>query len=149
QRRDALAYAERRHFVFAAASAIEIAADPARSIADARAAVSRSTTAAANGAVLVTRRAADVQRRAVRWLWQNRIPRGMVTLLVGPPKVGKSVLTSDIVARVTRGTSWPDGAANPSGPSTALVVNTEDLVAEVQRPRLEAAGADLERVVFV
>jgi hypothetical protein len=53
-------------------------------------------------------RAADVPRRPVEWLWPNRIAIGKVTLLVGDPGLGKSLVALDIAARVSRGTPWPD-----------------------------------------
>jgi len=62
---------------------------------------------------------ADLPRQDVDWLWPGRIPIGKVTLLVGDPGVGKSLVALDIAARVTRGAPWPDafecGVANGEG----------------------------------
>ena len=52
--------------------------------------------------------AADYPAEDVRWLWPGRIPIGKVTLLVGDPGNGKSLVALDIAARVSRGAAWPD-----------------------------------------
>jgi len=51
-----------------------------------------------------------VDEKAVRWLWPGRVPLGKVTLIVGDPGRGKSLLALDMAARVTRGAAWPDQA---------------------------------------
>jgi hypothetical protein len=77
---------------------------------------------------------AGIRRERVRWLWPGRIPLGMLTLLVGDPGLGKSILTCSLAAQVSRA-----GA-------DALLVSAEDSHGATVRPRLEAAGADLDRV---
>jgi hypothetical protein len=49
-----------------------------------------------------TIRAADVHAIQIDWLWEDRIPRGMVTVFTEPPKVGKSTILFDIAARASR-----------------------------------------------
>jgi|GEM_PF-804216 len=87
---------------------------------------------------------ADVEPRAVSWLWAGRIPAGRITLLVGRPGEGKSFLTTDAAARVTTGTPWPDGSDCPRG--SVLLMTAEDDPADTIRPRLDAHGADVQRV---
>lgn len=87
----------------------------------------------------------EVEPEVVRWLWQGRIPLAKVTLLDGDPGLGKSTLTLDLAARVSSGSRLPDGQA-PQQPGAALILSAEDGLADTIRPRLEAAGANLERV---
>jgi AAA domain len=75
---------------------------------------------------------AAIEREPVEWLWPGRIPLGMLTMLVGDPGLGKSLLTIDLAARTTRA-----GAA-------VLLLSAEDSPSATIRPRLEAAQADLE-----
>lgn len=89
-----------------------------------------------------------VQVARVRWLWSRRIALAKLTLLYGQPGRGKSFLTLDVAARVSRGMDWPDGAPNDGGPGGALVLSAEDGIADTLVPRLHAAGADLSRVHF-
>ncbi len=89
----------------------------------------------------------DIERRQLRWLWHRRIPLGTVVFMVGDGGLGKSTLTLDMARRVTLGEEWPDGSPSLSG--GVVIVNSEDPIAEVVRPRLEVAGADLGRVVIV
>ncbi|MCH7871502.1 MAG: AAA family ATPase, partial [Planctomycetes bacterium] len=45
--------------------------------------------------------AADVLPQPLQWLWPGRIPLGRLTLLIGDPGVGKSMLVADIAARAS------------------------------------------------
>ena len=80
--------------------------------------------------------ASDVRPESVDWLWADRVPLGMVTVFGGSPGVGKSSILYDLAARTSR-----DGLH-------VIVVTAEDHLAAVVRPRLEAAGAELEKVVI-
>jgi putative DNA primase/helicase len=93
---------------------------------------------------IVTRSYAEVERSDLAWLWPGRFPLGKVSVLAGPPGNGKSLVTLDLAARVSRGSDLPDGAMAPLG--SALLVSSEDDPSDTIRPRLEAAGADLSRV---
>jgi putative DNA primase/helicase len=111
-------------------------------------------------------RAADITPQRVNWLWPGRVALGKVTLLAGDPGLGKSLLTLDFAARVTRGAIWPgergegsecrvqDSTSGAGGQSTrepgsVIVFSAEDDVADTIRPRLEAHGADAHRVMIV
>lgn len=94
------------------------------------------------GPVLI--RLSDVQPRQVDWLWRDRIALGRLTLLCGRPGEGKSYLGSDMSARVTNGTPWPDGTECPLG--SVLMISAEDDPGDTIRPRLDAHGANVERV---
>jgi len=87
---------------------------------------------------------ADVEPRAVSWLWPGRFPLGRISLLVGRPGEGKSFLTTDMSARVSTGTPWPDGSLCPKG--SVILVSAEDDPADTIRPRLDAHHADCRRV---
>jgi len=103
-----------------------------------------STTEPPRGDGLTVTRASDVERKELRWLWQDRIPLGKLSILAGDPGLGKSTLTLDIAARVSRGETFPDGSRAPAG--SVLLLSAEDDPADTIRPRLEAAGANLDRV---
>jgi hypothetical protein len=160
------------------------------------------------------RSAADVPRERVEWLWPQRIPVGKVTLLVGDPGLGKTLIATDLAARTSRGASFPSGGTpgassdgrgssaptspasndsnsrdlnfpapcapppfassattnqpqhsascpsasspnpeprplNPlSPPGSVLFLSANDSIADTLRPRLEAHGADLQKIFF-
>ena len=81
------------------------------------------------------RRADSVSRKKVNWLWGNRVPEGMLTLIAGRPGQGKSLLMVLLAAELNK-------------QSDVIFSNREDPIAQVVRPRLEAAGAKLNRVHF-
>ncbi len=101
-----------------------------------------------NGPVLL--RLSTVEPTPVRWLWPGRIPLGKLSILDGDPGLGKSLVTIDLAARVSRGLAMPDGSAGDlSGATGAILLNAEDDPADTVRPRLDAAGGDPERVVLL
>src|SRR5262249_5535219 len=79
------------------------------------------------------------------WLRPGRLPLGKLSLLEGDPGLGKSLVTLDLCARLSRGLPFPDGSAGP-GSCSSIVLNAEDGEADTIRPRLAALGADLDRV---
>lgn len=86
-------------------------------------------------------RASDVTPRAVDWLWWPYVPRGKITALAGQMGQAKSLATCWLDAAVTRGEGITYGR-----PGSVIVLNAEDDPEDTIRPRLEAAGADLERI---
>lgn len=94
-------------------------------------------------------RLSDVKPEPVRWLWPGRIATGKLTLIAGDPGLGKSFLTLDIAARVSTGASWPDAPKVRFEPGDVVLLSAEDDVADTIRPRLDAAGADVNRIIAI
>ncbi len=93
-------------------------------------------------------RLSQVESIPIEWLWPGWMPLGTVTLFDGNPGEAKSTCVMDLVARITTGRAWPDGT--PGGePGDVLIITREDDPSRVLRPRLEVAGADLDRVHFL
>ena len=89
----------------------------------------------------------NVTPTRMRWLWHGRIGLGKLTMIEGPPGVGKSSVMLDIAARVSQGRDMPDGSPGLSAPADVLIAAaTEDGTADTIVPRLMAADADLSRV---
>jgi len=97
---------------------------------------------------LIVRRASEITPQPIEWLWPNRVAIGKQTMIVGEPGLGKSQLTAFMAAAVTTGGQWPcnEGQA-PQG--SVIILSAEDDAADTIRPRLDAAGADAERVLIV
>jgi len=94
---------------------------------------------------LIVFRADTIEPQAVQWLWPGRIALRKVSLIASDPGLGKSLVTIDLVARVTRGLPWPlDAGVAPLG--RALILSAEDDPADTMVPRLMAADADRSRV---
>jgi archaellum biogenesis ATPase FlaH len=95
-------------------------------------------------------RLADVSEEQTEWLWDGRIPIGEVTILEGDPGTNKSSLCCDLAARLTQGTAMP--CVSPRGrprKGGAIFLIGEDSISKTVRPRLQAAGADLEKVAVL
>jgi hypothetical protein len=88
---------------------------------------------------------AQVPRETIHWLWRKWFPRGKVVVVDGDPNVGKSTFTHDLAARVSTGAPFPDDDGQRLA-SDVVLLSAEDGIGDTIRPRLEAAGANLERV---
>jgi len=87
---------------------------------------------------------ASVTPERIAWIWEGYLARGKLTLLTGDPDLGKSQIALDIAARITRGTHFPQGAEAPVG--EVLLITSEDDPHDTIAPRLEANGADVQRI---
>jgi putative DNA primase/helicase len=97
---------------------------------------------------IVTILASTITPQKVRWLWPNRIPLGKITLFVGNPDNGKSMVGTYVTAVTTTGRDWCDEATNTVPPSEVLVFAGEDDAEDTSVPRLIAADANLNKVRF-
>ncbi len=97
---------------------------------------------------LNTRCLADIEARPLEWLWPALLPLGKLSLFCGDPGLGKSFVTCDLAARVSRGAKWPNSDdEQPAG--TVLILACEDDAEDTIRPRLDAAGADVRRIHII
>jgi hypothetical protein len=83
----------------------------------------------------------------VEWLWHPYIPFGKLTLLEGNPGLGKSWITCDITARLTRGIPLPL-QDEPLAPCKVLMLSAEDGLEDTIAPRLLKLNADMSKVYF-
>lgn len=82
-------------------------------------------------------KASTVEAKKVEWVIDQLIPKGMLTLLSGREGIGKSTVACKIVADLTN-----------AGVRCAYL-NSEDSRAYTVKPRLQAAGADLDLCHFI
>lgn len=87
-----------------------------------------------------------VKPRPIQWLAHNRIPRGAVTVLVGDEGIGKSLLWVWLAARITTGRPAPEFGVPAGAPGHVVLFLAENGLADMDRPRMEAAGVDPEYV---
>src|SRR5262245_4950033 len=92
-------------------------------------------------------RMSDVQEEPISWLWRGWLARGKLSLLMGDPGLGKSLITHWMSAQISVGGHWPDGSECER--ATAIVFTIEDALGDTVKPRLVAAGADMNRVIAV
>ena len=72
-----------------------------------------------------------------------------MTLLAGDPGLGKSLVSLDLAARVSRGASWPDSPLLSQPVGKAVLFNAEDDLADTIAPRLDLAGADDSKIIAI
>jgi phage N-6-adenine-methyltransferase len=88
-----------------------------------------------------------VQPKTTEWLWYPRIPLGELSMLDGDPGDNKSSFTTELTMRVTTGAQMPDGTRGVEG--GAVLCLAEDSWEKTVRPRLDAAGANVRRIMFM
>lgn len=100
-----------------------------------------------SGAQLI--RLSTVTPKPVAWLWPGWIALGKLAIIDGDPGLGKSLATLDIAARVSTGRAMPgDCRGELHGvPAGVVLLTAEDDPADTLRPRLDAARADVTRIV--
>lgn len=87
----------------------------------------------------------DIPIAPVRWLWEPVLAKGKITVIAGAGGLGKSQLTCNIAATITTGGKWPITGRNaPVG--SVLMLAGEDDPQDTIAPRLEAAGAHMDKV---
>lgn len=82
----------------------------------------------------------------IRWLEDGRIAMGKLTLIAGDPGLGKSFMTLELCARVSRGEC---GSADLNCLPQAVILNGEDDAGDTMRPRLNAMCANMNRVHII
>lgn len=90
--------------------------------------------------------AAQFTIRAVKWLWQGRMPVGEITLIPGREGVGKSIFLAWLAAAITNG-NLP--GIHHGTPKAVLYAASEDSWEYTIAPRMLAAGANLDLVYRV
>lgn len=113
-------------------------ADPERETGDDDDAVDARRAQLTTGATLMC----DVRAELITWLIVGFLALRKLTNLSGDPDRGKSTLTLDWAARLSRGEALYGGPAL-SRPRGTVLLAPEDGAGDTIRPRLEAAGADL------
>lgn len=91
-------------------------------------------------------RMSDVEPEDIDWLWKGRLAVGKLSMLMGDPKVGKTWVTHYIAATLSTGRAWVDGDVPPV--TNTVLITAEDDPADTIRPRLNALGADCNRIIF-
>jgi putative DNA primase/helicase len=95
---------------------------------------------------LIAVRADTIKSKAVKWLWNARIPMNKLSVLAGNPDQGKSLISLYMIAQVTRGLPMYGDTKAAILASEVLIMAAEDEADDTIKPRLEAAGADLSKV---
>lgn len=80
----------------------------------------------------------------VNWLWEQWIPRGMLTLLAAWPGIGKTYVALDLARRIIDGLMAPDNSHINLNSKTVIYVDAEDFLPIIHL-RTKEWGMDLSR----
>lgn len=90
----------------------------------------------------------DIEAKPIIWLWAGWLPLGKLTILAGAGGCGKTNIALSLIATITTGAEFPDGAKCTNS-GRVLIYSTEDDPADSLKPRLMANGADVSKVSFI
>lgn len=91
---------------------------------------------------------ADVETKELEWLWFPYIPKGMVSIVQGDPKSGKTFMLIDIISRITRGDYIPF-SEDKFEMGNVVLLNSDDPIEYALKKRLELQNADVEKVFTI
>jgi hypothetical protein len=103
------------------------------------------------GRAAIVVRGDTVNPESMTWLDPGRLAVGALTMGVGLPDQGKTLITCDLMARMTAGSLLAPAPRCPgvAPPRRVLMLTNEDTLASTIVPRLIKAGADLSLVTFI
>ncbi len=89
-----------------------------------------------------------VETKEVDWLWYPYIPYGKVTVVQGDPGEGKTTFVLSLLALLTKGEPLLEEEQGAE-PVNVIYQTAEDGLGDTIKPRLEQAGADLDKVFVI
>ncbi len=90
---------------------------------------------------------ADVEKKPVEWLWQDRFALGKLSALGGDCDLGKSFIVLNMAATLSQGLPLPGEYGYNREPAGSIILTAEDGLEDTIKPRLDAMGADCTRIV--
>lgn len=93
-------------------------------------------------------RYADVETKQIDWLWFPYLPKGMVSIIQGDPKCGKTFMLIDIMSRITRGDYKPL-SQEKFDVGNVIFQNSDDPIEYSLKERFEKQKADTTRVFCI
>lgn len=97
---------------------------------------------------LIIRSMAEVTMEAIEYVWPGWVPKGYITLIGGETGSGKTSVVADMTARVSTGAPWPN-ETEWRAPAKVLWLGSEDGIADMTVPRLNACGANLHNIIEI
>ena len=97
---------------------------------------------------LTLRSMTDVEIRPIRWINKDRLPRGKFVQVAGSPGTGKTTAVIDWIASETSGRRFAYSQST-GGRGSVVFISAEDDPEDTLKPRMTAAGVDMDRVYIV
>jgi putative DNA primase/helicase len=91
--------------------------------------------------------ASDIKEQETDWIFPGYLAKGELTLLAGPPNVGKTTIACYLAAAMTVEDKAPlNEEIKAISPGNVVYISVEDSEKKSVKPRLMAAGANLDHV---
>ena len=89
-----------------------------------------------------------IEPKSITWLVENKFPNGAVTIFAGDPGSTKSMLAVSLAAKISTGAKWAN-CETPLKKGSVIFISDEDDPNKIIRPRLDAHGADVNKVFIL
>lgn len=90
----------------------------------------------------------DAQMASVMWPWKPWLPKGFVTVLFGPPGVGKSALALRLAKSMIEGVPWPTGDIPDDADRGAIVWLDLEHSGVMNQDRAKQWDIPLDNILF-
>lgn len=90
----------------------------------------------------------DVVSKPIEWLWPGVLAKGKFSLISGFPGLGKSQVSLFLASIVSTGACLP-ASTETASIGNVIILSAEDDAADTIKPRLEAAGADMDKIFIL
>ncbi|MDA8632054.1 AAA family ATPase, partial [Litoricolaceae bacterium] len=96
-----------------------------------------------------TIKASSIEPKPIDWLVEQSIPMGELVVIAGQPGLGKSQIALNLASAITDSSvKLPDGSTTKTQGSIVILANEDDAHRTIA-PRLDAAGADRDKIEIV
>lgn len=92
----------------------------------------------------------QIKVEPIKAVWDGWLYDSEMTMIFGAPKVGKSTIVNDLIARITSGRPFPGEPPEATRePRRVLLLSAEDDAARVTMPQFLAAGGKPDNISFM
>ena len=86
-----------------------------------------------------------VPAKKIKWVWNEKVPCGGLTLIAAGPRLGSSIFANDLVARASTGVGWPHHEWMTSKYKVALLTGEHEFVSA----RLTVKSARKDKIALL
>ncbi|MEY9828474.1 hypothetical protein ABIA25_000289 [Sinorhizobium fredii] len=98
---------------------------------------------------LVAKTLSTYEIENVQWLWRGYLASGKQTYIHGWPEAGKGMVLVSVVAAITTGRKFPDGADAPKERKRVIWFSAEESASDTLMPRILNADGDPDMVEII
>lgn len=84
----------------------------------------------------------------IEWMWDQWLPKGLLTILASEPGIGKSALALRIASSIINGHTWPDGTQSRFEPGSSILWCESEAAQSINLSRAEAWKIPIDNIIL-